>query len=119
WVFSDTSGGPVWWMAPSIGYGWTPACCSQAFTVSVANDPAQELSSLYDNVQAVGPGTSLRDKIVAAQSELAAGDTTGVCGVLTGFINELKAQTGRKVASPLATALVADAQTIRGALGCA
>jgi hypothetical protein len=85
----------------------------------VANDPAQELASLYDSVKGNGPGTSLGDKIAAAQSELAAGNTADACGILTDFINEVKAQTGKTVVSGLATAFVADAQSIRAALGCA
>jgi YVTN family beta-propeller protein len=90
---------------------------STSFTVTVNGAPAQ-LDDLYQDVQGVGPGTSLSDKVQQAQSDLAAGDTAGTCGVLGAFIHEVQAQTGKSIPAAVAADLIADAQQIQAVLSC-
>jgi alpha-tubulin suppressor-like RCC1 family protein len=78
---------------------------------------AEQLSTLHDRVVGLGPGTSLHDKIAVAQTALAAHDITGACAILDAFINEVKAQSGKKVPSDTAAGLISDATRIKSVLG--
>jgi hypothetical protein len=69
-------------------------------------------------VQGVGPGTSLSDKVAAAQAALNAGNTAGACGTLSDFVALVQAQSGKSIATGTATQLAADANRIRAQLGC-
>jgi hypothetical protein len=66
----------------------------------------------------IGPGTSLADKVSAAQADLASDDIAGTCSLLRAFINEIKAQSGKSITTDTATSLIADATQIRVAVGC-
>ena len=80
--------------------------------------PAERLAALGTAVQGVGPGTSLADKVAAAQAALAAGDQAGACGALGDFLNLVRAQTGKSIRPAQAVALTATATGIRTQLGC-
>jgi hypothetical protein len=88
-----------------------------SFTVTVRG-AAQQLATLLDDVQGVGPGTSLADKVMAAQAALTAGDPGRTCEIVKAFINQVEAQPGKIIESGTATALIADANRIRAVLGC-
>lgn len=90
---------------------------SGSFTVTVKGAVAQ-LSDLQAAVQGVGPGTSLANKVQDALAAVQHGRTAGACATLQGFLNEVRAQTGKKLSVGEAQALTADAQQIRAVLGC-
>ena len=79
---------------------------------------AAHLTDLRAAVQGVGAGTSLADKVVAAQATYTAGDTPRTCEVLSAFINQVKAQSGKSIDADTATTLITDATRIRTVLGC-
>lgn len=89
-----------------------------SFTVTVRGAPEQ-LATLLHDVQGVGPGTSLADKVTAAQAAYTAGDPARTCEILNAFINQVKAQTGKSITDPdTADTLIAEATRIRAVLGC-
>lgn len=89
-----------------------------SFTVTVRGAPEQ-LATLLHDVQAVGPGTSLADKVTAAQTAYMAGDTPRTCEILNAFVNQVNAQTGKSITDPAtADTLIKDATRIRAVLGC-
>jgi hypothetical protein len=65
-----------------------------------------------------GTANSLLAKVNAAQASLAAGNTTAACNELGALINEASAQSGKKLPSAEAAAIIAAAEAIRTALGC-
>ena len=70
-------------------------------------------------VQPAGLKTAFGAKLAAAAKALADGDTAAACAALQDFANHVKAQSGKKVAAATAAELIAAAQAIRTALGCA
>ena len=89
-----------------------------SFTVHVRG-AAEQLADLLAAVTGVGPGTSLADKVMAAQAAYATGDTPRTCEILNAFINQAKAQNEKSITDPgTADALIADATRIRAVLGC-
>jgi hypothetical protein len=74
--------------------------------------------ALHAAVTGVGPGHSLADKVALAKSYFDAGDTADACGTLNGFINEVKAQTGKKITPAQAADFIAQAQAIEALLSC-
>jgi hypothetical protein len=52
------------------------------------------------------------------QSDLAANDTSDACGTLNAFINEVNAQTGKKIPAATAVLLIAAAQQIEAVIPC-
>jgi hypothetical protein len=120
--------------APASGstfaIGTTTVTCTAADTDGDINSPvtatfnvtvrgaADQLNDLAAASQGVGPGTSLGDKVAIAQADLAAGQTSVVCGDLTGYINEVNAQAGKHIDALTAGQLVAAAQQIQAVLGC-
>ncbi len=81
-------------------------------------DASAQLTDLLHAVQGVGPGTSLADKVQSAQSSLASGDVASTCSILSAFINEVNAQSGKKIPVAQADQLIADAQRIQSVLAC-
>ena len=90
---------------------------SATFTVTVKG-AAEQLAALGHDVQGVGPGTSLAEKIEAAQAAYTGGDTPRTCEILNAFINQVEAQPEKIIDGGTATALRADAMRIRAVLGC-
>jgi outer membrane protein assembly factor BamB len=95
----------------------TPSTVTKTFTISVKGAAAQ-LTDLAQTVKGVGPGTSLADKVQAAEDDLAAGHITATCGTLSAFVNEVDAQSGKSIPSTKAAALIASAQRIQNVLAC-
>ena len=88
-----------------------------SFTVQVKGATGQ-LTDLAAAVAGVGPGNSLAAKIDNARVVVAGGDRGGTCGLLGAFINELSAQSGKKIPSATAATLIADATRVDAVLGC-
>jgi hypothetical protein len=61
---------------------------------------------------------SLLAKLAAAQQSVDAHQTAAACGPLSAFINELRAQSGKKLDAADAAGLIDDAGTVRNSLGC-
>ena len=78
----------------------------------------QRLAALLTEVTGVGPGKSLANKVALAQTYYAAKDVQATCAVLTEFVNEVKAQAGKKIAPTLDAKLIADANAIETAVHC-
>jgi hypothetical protein len=114
----------------TFAIGDTTVTCTATDTDGDANSPvqktfnvhvkgaAEQLSDLANAVKGVGPGTSLADKVAAAQAYLAAGDKTDACSTLNAFINEVKAQSGKSIPAAKASSLIAEAQQIEAVIGC-
>jgi HYR domain len=79
---------------------------------------AEQLAGLREAAEGAGAGTSLAAKAGAALAAQTAGDQAGACAILSAFINQLKAQSGKNVPATTASALIADAARIRAVIGC-
>ena len=83
---------------------------------------AEQINDLIALVQSLGlhPGTanSLLVKLQGAASALDRGNLQAACGNLGDFLNEVNAQTGRKLTAAQANLLIAEATRIRAVLGC-
>jgi len=77
-----------------------------------------QLAGLLTKVKGVGPGKSLANQIMFAQTYYAVPDIHATCSTLTGFLSEVKAQSGKKVSTPTADQLLATAQSIETAIQC-
>jgi hypothetical protein len=82
------------------------------------NSPAARLAAMQTKVTGEGPGKSLADKIVLAQTYLAVPDVQSTCAVLGDFLNQVRAQRDKKLTPELADQLTAEAQAIMDAIGC-
>ena len=84
--------------------------------------PAQQLTELSQTVEAIaihgGTANSLTKKLQAALEAYNSGDTQGACSKLDSFIQEVRAQSGKKIATTDADRLIADAQRIKQLIGC-
>jgi uncharacterized delta-60 repeat protein len=78
---------------------------------------AEQLADLRHAVTGVGPGKSLVEKVKQAEAQIARGDVAATVRTLRAFVNEVKAQSGKKVPPDLATDLIADATRIAAVLG--
>ena len=95
----------------------TPSTVTASFTVTV-NGAAAQLAALDQTVQGVGPGTILATRVAKAQSLLTAGNTAEACTKVTGFIQEVKAQSGQSIAPAQAAQLIGEAKNIKVVLAC-
>jgi hypothetical protein len=86
--------------------------------VSTGPTVVQLLAALLFEVTGVGPGNSLPNKVAQAQAYYAVPDIQTTCGVLTGFVNEVAAQSGKNISPQVDMKLIADAQAIQAAIGC-
>ncbi len=77
-----------------------------------------QLAALVTEVTGVGLGKSVAKMVELAQTYYAANDVPATCAVLTGFVNEVKAQNGKKIATTLDAQLIAEADAIETAIGC-
>jgi hypothetical protein len=93
------------------------ATTSGTFGVTVRGAAAQ-LGDLRADVTGVGPGRSLAAKIGSALAAVSAGRPAAACDALQGFLDEVRAQSGRHVAADTAAVLVEDATRIRAVLAC-
>jgi hypothetical protein len=90
---------------------------SASFEVTVRG-AADQLVDLSAAVEGVGPGESLAHKVAAIQSAVTTGRTATACGGLTAFINQVRAQSGKKIPSAQASRLIGDDRRIQAVLGC-
>ena len=85
-------------------------------------DDAQQL--LADSINLIASynltklGTSLSDKLQIASNFAAAGRVNAACGILSGFLNQVSAQTGKALTVDQATALATRVIRIRNVIGC-
>ena len=80
--------------------------------------PSALLLQLLGDVAGVGPGSSLPDKVTLAEVYYAVPDIQANCGVLTGFVQEVHAQRGKKIAPTKADQLSSEAQAVQVLIGC-
>ena len=84
--------------------------------------PVEQIDDLIALVQGLGlqSGTanSLIVKLEAATNALGRGNNQAACGSLGAFLNEVNAQTGKKLTAAEADTLIAEATRIRAGLGC-
>ena len=88
-----------------------------SFTVHV-NSAAEQLGILLTAVEKVGPGTALANDVKQVQGYVAAHDKSHACAGLTGFIDLVASQKGKKLTVAQATSFTAQANSIRATLGC-
>ena len=85
-------------------------------------DPAQLVADLQGMVTGFrlpkGLTTALNSELQHALDALNADDTAGACDPLQAFLNQVKAQTGKKIPSGDAQQLTDAANDIRTQLGC-
>jgi probable HAF family extracellular repeat protein len=87
----------------------------------VVLDAVQQLQDSVDVIASYNLtrlGTSLIDKLQLASGFAAAGNVSDACGVLTGFLNQVRAQTGKALTQLQATELTTRAARIRRVIGC-
>jgi hypothetical protein len=73
-------------------------CSVAAFTGGTAGAVACIEAPLLCVQTDIGPGTSISDKLTAAENYAVAGDLADFCGTLNALVKELRAQAGKKIA---------------------
>jgi hypothetical protein len=82
-------------------------------------DNAQNLQATLAGLGlANGSFTSLNTKLSAALDAIKNGNTAAACSALTDFMNEVNAQTGKKLTQAQAATLISAATSLRSQLGC-
>ena len=76
------------------------------------------LQFLLDRSRDAGAGTSLENKAREVQKTYNSGKTGAACSLLNGYIQEVKAQAGKKISKPTAEELIETAALIRTLLRC-
>jgi hypothetical protein len=80
------------------------------------------IADLIASVEALdlphGIENSLLKKLTGAQKNLDAGHLHGACGKLGAFVNQVRAQSGKKIDADDADELIAEATAVRESLGC-
>ena len=102
----------------TVTYPLLVVTASATSTAVHVKGAAEQLGDLAAAVVGVGPGGSLAGKVSAIQGYVAANDTAAACAALGAFINEVDAQTGKKISSAQALSLVTQAHNIEAALDC-
>ena len=84
--------------------------------------PTEQLTDLAAAVQALDTQAGLKNalgaKVQAVQADVADQDVTSACNVLGAFLNQVSAQTGKKLTATQASQLTNWANAIRTTLGC-
>ena len=92
-----------------------PACDAGAYELVTIQD-------LIGSVQALalhhGTENSLLAKLTGAQRDLAKNNLGGACGKLAAFLNEVSAQSGKKIDAADAQRLTDDGRAVRDSSGC-
>lgn len=87
-----------------------------------AGGPSNDVETVHDELPGLdlpaGVVNSLQSKLQSALDALTAGDTATACASLGAFVNEVRAQRGKKIPAATADALIADVVAIMSALGC-
>ena len=94
-----------------------------SFTFQVPNSTAaNQLNDLIELVESfdlpAGTESSLVDKLQEALAAINVSDTATACGSLTAFINEVQAQSGKKLTADQASQMINSANQIKAGLGC-
>ena len=80
------------------------------------------IQDLIGSVQALalyhGTENSLLAKLTGAQRDLAKNNLGGACSKLAAFLNEVSAQSGKKIDAAYAQELTADVSSVRHSSGC-
>ncbi len=109
----------VGFYVPSSGQVSEIACAPLKTTVAPgATSCESELGALLTDVTGVGPGRSLADKVTSLEAFVSANDVPDACSTLGGFIHEVNAQAGKKIANAQAASFISRAQGIEAVLGC-
>jgi hypothetical protein len=83
------------------------------------NSPVSvQLAGLLTKVKRVGPGKSLANAVMFAQTYYAVSDIQATCATLTGFMGTVSSQSGKHIDKLTATQLLATAHAIEVALNC-
>jgi hypothetical protein len=94
----------------------------RALAASVQADLPLDIAHLIGQVKERdlprGNENSLLTKLTSAQRSLNAGDSAGACRGLATFINEVKAQSGKKITGSDAQALIDEATVLRESADC-
>lgn len=95
---------------------------NQAITANFAPTPATQVSNLASVIDVldlpVGTTDSLGAKLDSAIAGLEAGNTKAACNALGAFINETKAQSGKKISTAEANQMIDAALGIKASAGC-
>jgi hypothetical protein len=76
------------------------------------------LEELVTVVTSEGPGSSFADKIMLAQTYLSVLDEESACLMLGDFLNQVRAQRGKKLTEEQADQFSSDAAAIIAAIDC-
>lgn len=76
------------------------------------------LQQLRTSVTGIGPGNSLANKLALAETYYAVPDVQSTCAVLTDFLNQVAAQSGKKITADQATGLAANVSALMLAIPC-
>ena len=91
-------------------------------TLALPPQVVQAIDDLRERIASYGlpRGTarSLDAKLEAALNAWQIGDSAGACNSLLAFLNEVRAQTGKKLTEAQAQQLTAAANDIRAQIGC-
>jgi hypothetical protein len=102
----------------TVPVGTSPNGLAIAFVPTVA----QLMDALEDAVTALelssGIEGSLLTKLTSALAAIQAGKTRAACGALQDFVSQVTAQSGKKIQTADATALIATANQVRELIGC-
>ena len=79
---------------------------------------AHDFRDLLVDSRGVGPGETLVHKVKLARSKYMAGDVSGACRSLDGYIREVDKQTGTTITQAQARDLIEDAHETQKAIGC-
>ncbi len=88
-----------------------------SFVIHVAG-VGEQLQSLLAAVANVGPGNSLASKVESALASVASGNLGAACNKLNALLNEVQAQTGKKITPAMAAQITASVNQIRAVIGC-
>jgi len=77
-----------------------------------------QFAGLLTKVRGVGPGKSLEHKAMFAQTYYAVPDIKSTCAMLTAFVDEVSAQTGKHIDKQTASQLLGISQSIEVAIHC-
>jgi hypothetical protein len=113
-----TSTPGIWLSAPGLGDNGDIAFSVYGTVESVAESLAGLQTTLGGLGLDRGTLNSFQVKLKGATDALTAGDETSACRLLQDLANAISAQSGKRLTTAQASALVAEVQRIRGLIGC-
>jgi hypothetical protein len=98
---------------------YNPAYANQPAGGSTPEEDIEDLQTTIGGLSLpAGLGTAFNSKLNDALAALGVGNTAGACASLQALINQLNAQSGKKISASSAAALIAEVEAIRTDLGC-